>query len=138
MEATEIYTRSKPASSASVQTRAATLSDDGRGAILVWIYIAMVILPIGFSIGTLAMTGMRLLLLFTILPTAIGLFTGRFGKVYPIDYLLALHVLWAVLSIGISNPSRVVENAGAYGLEFFGAYVLGRTPIFAPPMHSTG
>lgn len=99
---------------------------------IAWLYIAFVILPLGFDIGPLAMSALRLLLLIIFVPITIGLFSGRYGKVYPVDYLLFLHGLWVVVSISINNPDRVVENAGAYSLEFLGGYVVGRAYIRSP------
>ncbi len=115
-----------------VPQQAAAPAEADKGAVIVLLYVAAVIIPIGFDVGTLAMNGLRLLLLFTIVPTTIGLFTGRYGKVYPVDYLLFFHAFWAVVSISINNPDRVVENAGAYSLEFLGGYAIGRAYIRTP------
>ncbi|MGB3313148.1 MAG: O-antigen ligase family protein [Albidovulum sp.] len=107
-------------------------SDADTGAIIVLLYVVAVILPIGFDIGSLAMSMLRLVLIFVFVPLTIGLFSGRYGKVYPVDYLLFLHALWVVLSISINNPDRVIENGGANALEFLGGYVVGRTCIRSP------
>lgn len=78
------------------------------------------------------MTALRLLLLVMIVPLGIRLFSGGLGKIYPTDWLLVLHALWSFVSIGINNPNRVVENAGAYSLELLGGYLIGRAYIRSP------
>ncbi|PPB79670.1 O-antigen ligase [Albidovulum inexpectatum] len=108
------------------------MAEDDRGAIIVLLYVLAVILPIGFDIGTIAMTVLRLLLLIMIVPLGIRLFSGGLGKIYPTDWLLVLHCLWSFVSIGVNNPNRVVENAGAYSLELLGGYLIGRAYIRSP------
>lgn len=106
--------------------------DDGRGAIVVFLFVIALVIPVEFRVGTLALSLPRLILLITIIPTTIGLFTGRFGRVYLVDILFALHGFWVLLSIALNNPVRVVEAAGIYNIEFFGAYVLARACIRTP------
>lgn len=106
--------------------------DDGRRGVAIWLLVTILILPIAFSIGPLAMTGLRAMLLITIIPTTIGLFSGRYGRTYPIDYLLILHTLWTILCLSINNPNQVVEHSGSYFLELFGTYVLARALIRTP------
>lgn len=112
--------------------QAARPADADAGSIVVMLYVAAVILPIGFDIGTLAITALRLILLIVMVPLTVRLFSGRYGKVYPVDYLLFMHALWAILSISINNPDRVIENGGANALEFLGGYVVGRAYIRSP------
>ena len=110
----------------------ASQADADSGSIIVMLYVAAVILPIGFDVGTLAITALRLILLIVMVPLTVRLFSGRYGKVYLVDYLLFAHALWAILSISINNPDRVIENGGANALEFLGGYVVGRACIRSP------
>lgn len=132
MERTDIYSRVNQVPDAPPQTLTTHSADDGARAFAIWLVVLVLVLPIEFKIGPLAMSPIRVLLLITIIPTTVRLFLGRYGKTYPIDYLLVLHGLWSIICIGVNNPNRVVENAGAYVLEFLGAYVLARALIRSP------
>lgn len=132
MERTDIYSRANQVPDAPPQTLTTQSADDGARAFAIWLVMLVLVLPIEFKIGSLAMSGIRVMLLITIIPTTVRLFLGRYGKTYPIDYLLVLHGLWSIICIGVNNPNRVVENAGAYVLEFLGAYMLARALIRSP------
>lgn len=132
MESFDIFTRATLASNTQTDGMFATSEDDGRGAIMIWLFVLATVVPIEFRVGSLSLTGLRLMLLITIVPTTIGLFTGRYGRLYLVDFLFALHGVWGIVSIGVNNPLRVVENAGIYFIEFFGAYVLARAYIRTP------
>jgi O-antigen ligase len=97
--------------------------------IVVWMYLISVIVPIGFDVGNLSISLMRALLMITLIPTAIGLFSGRYGKTMPVDYLFVLYILWATVCVAISTPSRAIENVGSIGVEFLGGYFLARAYI---------
>ena len=99
---------------------------------VVWIYLLSVVIPIGFNLGSVAMTGLRLMLIFTIIPTTSGLFSGKYGKVYPVDFLFFLHILWAAVAIFKNNPNIAIQNSGSFILEFWGGYTLGRAYIRTP------
>jgi len=99
---------------------------------VVWVYLLSVIIPLGFDLGSVAMTGLRLVLLFTIIPTTVGLFSGKYGKVYPVDYLFCLHMLWATIAMFMNNPNIALQNSGSFILEFLGGYMLGRAYIRTP------
>lgn len=120
-----------PAPSSGVVSRAAhQLGEDlGRLHPLVLLYLLAVILPVGFTVGTIALPGLRLLLLFLIVPLTVKVYSGKVDRVYPVDVLFMLHVFWMFVAIGINNPHRVVENATSTGLEFLGGYLLGRVYI---------
>lgn len=92
-------------------------------------YVFSVVLPIGFDLGPLAMTTLRLLLLLTVIPLGVGLLSGNYGKIILTDYLFGAHVAWAAISLAVNNPASVVEQVGSIGIEFIGGYVLGRTMV---------
>lgn len=100
--------------------------------LVAWIYMICVLVPVEFSIGSVALTPLRILLLITIIPTSIGIFVGKYGKVLAVDYLFFLHMLWATLAVAINNPSRVVENVGSASVEFLGGYAIARATIRSP------
>lgn len=86
----------------------------------------------GFGLGSVAITTMRLLLMATIIPTSVKLFSGKYGKVYPVDYLFYVHILWATLALIVNNPSLAIQNAGSFSVEFLGGYTLARAYIRTP------
>jgi hypothetical protein len=104
----------------------------GRLPLIVWLYLLAVVIPIGFNLGPIFMTGLRLILIVMVIPLMIQLLSGRFGKVMIIDVLFILHIVWATVAMAVINPDRVVENIGAAGVEFLGGYVMGRAYIRTP------
>lgn len=99
---------------------------------LVWAYLLTVILPIGFNLGSVAMTDLRVVLMLTVVPTTVKLFSGKYGKVYPIDYLFFLHIFWAAVALLKNNPGLALQNVGAFSIEFLGGYTLARAYIRSP------
>lgn len=99
---------------------------------LVWLYLLAVILPIGFNVGSLAMTLLRLLLLIMVVPLTFRLLAGRYGKLLLVDILFFLHMGWATVALAVNNPSRVVENVGSTAVEFLGGYLIARACIRTP------
>ncbi len=104
----------------------------GKLPTVIWLYILTIALPIGFKLGPLSMSLMRLLLIVMVIPLVVMLFSKRAGRIIPTDILFALHILWAALAIGANNPDRVVENMGSTAIEFVGGYLLGRIFIRTP------
>jgi hypothetical protein len=104
----------------------------GRLPLPVWFYLLAVVIPIGFNLGPIYMTTLRMLLIVMIIPLVIQLLSGRFGKVMVIDVLFILHIVWATIAMAVVNPDRVIENIGAAGIEFLGGYVMGRAYIRTP------
>lgn len=93
------------------------------------LYIVSLILPLQLQIGPLAMPPFRLVLFFAFVPLLVGLFSGRYGKILPVDWLFMLHVLWASLSVAYNNPARALEHGGSLAVEFLGGYLLARSHI---------
>jgi len=99
---------------------------------LVWLYLLTVALPIGFNVGSLAMTLLRLLLLIMVVPLTFKLLAGRYGKLLLVDILFFLHMGWATVALAVNNPNRVVENIGSTAVEFLGGYLIARACIRTP------
>ncbi|MFT6091508.1 O-antigen ligase family protein [Sulfitobacter sp.] len=97
--------------------------------VIVGIFLALVILPIGVKLGPLHLSGTRFFLVLLILPLAVNLLRGRYGPLIATDALFALHFVWVTLALWVNNPDQVVQNAGATGADFLGAYLLGRASI---------
>jgi len=116
--------------SLSAQTR--SLLAHGKLPVPVLLYLMTVVVPIGFNVGPLAMTGMRFLLLVMVLPMLAQLLMGRYGRILVTDVLFLLHILWATLALAINNPGQVVQQIGSVGMEFIGGYLMGRAYIRTP------
>lgn len=99
---------------------------------VVWIYLVCVITPVQFSLGSVALTPLRVLLLIMVVPLAARLFSGQFGKVMAVDVFFFIHMAWATLAVAVNNPNRVVENVGSAAVEFLGGYLIARAYIRTP------
>ena len=98
----------------------------------VHVYLFCTLMPMGMSLGPVVMTSQRLLLLMLIIPTMIGIFSGRYGKLILADLLFPLHILWILIALYANNPDRAIEQTGSVGLEFLGGYAIGRAYIRTP------
>lgn len=105
------------------------VEDIGKVHPVVWVYLFAVAIPVGFDVGSLALTGLRVMLLITVVPMTFRLFSGAYGKTYPVDYLFFLHIAWASVAVGVNNPNLAVQNVGSTGVEFVGGYLIGRAYI---------
>ena len=101
----------------------------GRLPIPVLLYLAAVMLPIGFSLGPLFLTDLRILLLILVVPLTVRMLSGAFGGILATDILFLLYIGWATIALAVNNPDRVIQNAGSTGIEFIGGYVLARAYI---------
>lgn len=97
--------------------------------LIVLIYLLAVVIPIAFNLGPVLMTGLRLVLLITIVPVTIGVLFGRYGPRYWTDYLFLIHVFWMAVAFAVNNPDKVVENIGSTAVEFLGGYMIARAYI---------
>jgi len=84
------------------------------------------------EIGSVALSGPRIILLILFVPLIIDLLTGKLGKTYPVDYLFITFISWTAFAFTVNNPNRVVEHVGSTGIEFLGSYLLGRAYIRTP------
>lgn len=89
-------------------------------------FLLTVITPISFSVGPLNLTPTRLVLLALITKLTIDLLRGKFGPVMLVDVMFFMHVIWVAIAMTVNNPDRVIEFAGSTGVEFIGAYLIGR------------
>lgn len=95
----------------------------------VTIYLLCIALPLTFSVGPLAMSTLRLVLLILIVPLAIQLLRGRYGGILAADILFPLHIAWVAVALQVNNPDRMVQQMGSLGIELIGGYLLGRAYI---------
>ncbi len=96
------------------------------------LYLLTVVLPITFRAGPIYMTTLRVFLIVVILPLTFRLLTGAYGKLIVTDFLFTFHILWGVVVLSVNNPDQVVQQMGSVGVEFLGAYIIGRAYIRTP------
>lgn len=104
-------------------------SMESRLSPIVVLYLFCVVIPIGFNLGPLYLTSLRLILILLIIPLAIRLLMGHFGRVYVFDVLFFLHVLWMGLALWVNSPEQMVTQIGSVGAEFLGGYLVGRAYV---------
>ncbi len=92
-------------------------------------YLAAVVLPAQFHLGSLLLTTPRLVLIVGVLPLTIRLFRGQYGRILPTDIFFFLYTLWLPIVLLVNNPDKVLQNAGSTGVEFFGGYLFTRAYI---------
>ena len=91
------------------------------------------VLPWVISLGPLAFSGYRLVLLAMTVPCIVMWLSGKVGKVRAADILLVLFCLWSAVSlIVVHGPEGAIEPAGMLFIESFGAYLLARCFIRTP------
>lgn len=106
-----------------------------RGARLPWpvaLYLFCVLLPIGFNVGPLVITTLRLTLLIVTVPLMIRILSGRYGRVMSPDIMFSVHMMWIALALAVNSPAQVVTQVGSVGVEFLGGYAIGRAYIRTP------
>lgn len=122
----------RPLQQEPVSSAADSIALTGKLHVVVWLYLLAVVVPIGFNLGPLYMTSLRLILIAMIVPLMFQLLAGRFGKVLLVDVLFILHILWVTIAMAVNHPERLIENTGATAIEFLGGYVVGRAYIRTP------
>lgn len=96
---------------------------------LVTLYLFCVNFSIFAFVGPLYLNTLRLLLLVLVIPLALRLLMGHFGRLIVTDGLFLAYFLWSVVALAINNPNFVVTQAGSTGAEFVGGYLVGRAYI---------
>lgn len=117
---------------APVATRQGTDHDDPNLPIYAVITLLLLTFPLSFQIGTLLLTGSRVMLLILTPVLLIGLLAGRYGAIRRTDILFALFFIWFALAVLIHTPGRFVTYAGSNFLIMAGAYLTGRCAVRGP------
>lgn len=120
---------SRPMAGQFNMTSAATVLGKRRVALPVALFLIAVIVPAHFYAGPLLLTGVRFVLLMSLIPILIRLFQGQFGRVIPTDILFVFHIVWMGVSLSFNNPNLLISQIGSVGLEFIGGYFLARAFI---------
>ena len=96
---------------------------------LVLVFLIMLLLPLSKSVGGIVLTTLRLTMVLVVIPLAIGLLRGTFGRILPTDWLFLSHTLWMGASLIVTSPDMAVSQFGSVGAEFLGSYLVGRTLV---------
>jgi len=108
------------------------LASMARVPLPVLILVFCVVFPLNFNVGPLLVTSLRLFLMVMIVPLAIKLLLGRYGRIIATDILFFFYVLWSAVALAVNNPSSVVQQTGSTGVEFLGGYLVARAYIRTP------
>lgn len=79
--------------------------------------------------GPIRLSPFRVVLMITFFPCAAALFGGRAGRLMLVDWLMLAHVCWSALALFANHGMGQIEAAGIYGIEVFGAYMIGRVYV---------
>lgn len=98
------------------------------GALLV-VFIATLLMPISFEVAGVRLTPARLFLLIAIVPMAVGIVTGRYGRFTPVDAFFLLHGAWIALALTVVEGVSKIPFAGITAVELIGGYFVGRVLV---------
>lgn len=96
------------------------------------VFFLAILIPtdLSFYIGTLRLTGYRLVLLIAFVPCLIGLLGRKAGPLIPADLLMLFYVGWACVALAYHHgPELAFETGGVYILEGYGSYLVARVFI---------
>jgi hypothetical protein len=100
-----------------------------RGRFIFTLFLACLLVPARFDIGTLAMTPDRLLMLILFIPLLIRLLAGKLGGIGAADVLILLYAAWVFLSLMVWHGTSYLQFAGMTVVEMVGGYLFGRAMI---------
>jgi hypothetical protein len=97
--------------------------------LIVKLYFLMIYLPFEFNLGSVRMTGVRVILIIWIVPMVINLLRGKYGRLIWTDLLFFLFCPWAIYTLSLNTPDQAISFGGSVAVEFFGGYMLARAYI---------
>ena len=93
----------------------------------VTVLLISLVVPLVLSVGPLAVSAFRLVLLALAVPCLASWLSGKAGRIRAVDILVALFCLWSALAIAmVHGPAEAVEPGGMLFLETFVAYLVAR------------
>lgn len=100
--------------------------------VLLAIFLVVLLIPINFTVATVLLNPLRILLLLVIIPLLLNYLRGAYGRFLWTDLLFLLYIFWMGITLYVNNPDRLVQQVGSSGLEFFGGYLIGRACVRNP------
>ncbi len=95
----------------------------------VMVYMIAMMLPIGYSLGGIALGPVRTVLLFMVVPLMVNLFAGKYGRIRLPDIMLLAYMLWQGVAIGYWHGAQAIQFVGSVGIEAMGGYLVARAGI---------
>lgn len=96
-------------------------------ALPVTVFLVSLVTPLVLSVGSLAVSSYRLVLLALAVPCLISWMSGKAGPIRAVDILLGLFCLWCAIAITVVHgPEAAIEPAGMLTIETFIAYLMAR------------
>lgn len=123
------FARQRSALAPPASSSGGALAETTRLSLLVKLYLIVIMIPVGFAVGPIYLTLLRLVSLLLVGPLLVMLLRGRFGRILFVDIAFFLHVIWVFIAISAMNPDRAIEFTGSLGVEFLGGYLLARALI---------
>ena len=98
--------------------------------VIIFLFMASLLLPIVIHAGPLAMSPSRLFCLIAFFPCLFLWLTGRAGPIRTFDILFISATLWAAFTYLVNHGlANGYERAGFVVVEWMGGYLFGRTAI---------
>lgn len=96
---------------------------------IVVLFIAALLPPIQFDIGSTSLSLSRVFLLFAIGPLLIRLLSGQAGRLIATDYLMMAYCAWIAITYTYHYGATRIALSGITIIEQLGAYLVGRVLI---------
>lgn len=107
--------------------RIAVVRDNSTNPLILFLFIASLMMPIVLSIGPFNVSPSRLFAILLFFPS-VGLWlAGHAGKKRTLDFLLIFAACWASIAIFYHHGFGFYERAGFIFVEMVGGYFFGRT-----------
>lgn len=98
-------------------------------SIVTTLYLLMIMTPLVFAVGGIALSPVRVILLILIIPLMINLISGQYGRLRIPDIMLFSYVLWQGVSISYWHGTQAIQFVGSTGIEAIGGYLVARATI---------
>ncbi|MGS4946666.1 O-antigen ligase family protein [Meridianimarinicoccus sp. RP-17] len=112
-----------------IRQQGASTVPAGRVHPLMLVTVVAFLLPVSWDIGSLFMTPMRTLYVFTVPVLGIIWLRGGMGPKLIGDWLLIAYLVWMAMSVGKNHPSQLVTFTASTGLTILGGYLTARYTV---------
>jgi hypothetical protein len=104
--------------------------DKRRVPLFVLLFLIALVVPIQIYVGPLRLSPYRIVLILSLVPCLLLLFSKQVGRILPSDILVILSACWAALALMVVHgPATAFQTSGIHVIETVGAYLLARCYI---------
>ncbi len=96
---------------------------------MVWIFLASLLIPILFSVGSLKLAPVRIVLLIAVVPVLIAWISGKCGRIRLADIWLLLLAFWMFVTFNLDGGHSTFRYSMLTVIEVIAPYLLARTYI---------